>query len=150
MWIQKQWNRIRTEQTQNPCVLHVCLLNQIQSVKYLCVWGGGGGEGEASINTAASKASTTLIVSKHNEWSTYWFYIPLQGWPTSSELFDQSKQRWLLQRVCLVCADMLRLAITGGVCSGSPQANQKGPEGQNQRLIRCVWGTMRKRPLSAV
>lgn len=97
----------------------------------------------------ASKASTTLIVSKHNERSTYWFYIPLQAWPTSSELFDQSKQRRLLQRVCLVGADMLRLAITGGVCSGSLQANQKGPEGQNQSLIRCVWGTMRKRPLSA-
>lgn len=34
----------------------------------------------------------------------------------------------------------------GCVGSGSLQENQKTPEGQNQKLIRCAWGTRRRQP----
>lgn len=94
----------------------------------------------------AFKISTPIIVSKHNEWSAYWFYIPLKGCLTSSELFDHSKQRWLLQRVCLVCADMLCPAITGGVCSGSLQANQKSPWGTKPKAYPLCMGNNEKAP----
>lgn len=94
-------------------------------------------------------ANTIVKLQSQNfdDWSIYWTHILFIGSVISSELFDQLKQRWFLQKkVCLLCTDMLCPAISWGVCSDFLQVNQKNPEGKTQTFGHCVRGTKEKAP----
>lgn len=79
-----------------------------------------------------------IIESEHNGWSIYWISILFKRYLLSVEPFDQLKQRWLLHKVCLVCTELPCSAITGGVCSGSLQANQKPQREKTKAYPLCM------------